>query len=861
MRLLPASIAWLLATSASLLAQPAALSVNPASREEVRQFYRAIYHASEGVPMNWTGSYATGSAGDTSAAFKEATRLRINFFRALAGVPAGVTFNATYSAKAQQAALMMSANNALDHFPPASWTFYTAEGAEAAANSNLYLGDAGPAAISGYVADAGGNNAAVGHRRWLFYPQTLQMGTGDVPGDASRRPANATWIVDTGAGRFGAPRPATRTTAVAYPPAGFVPYQVVWPRWSFSHPGADFSAATVTMTRNGQAIPVTLEPLSTSSGEPTLVWVCDNQNTANEAPHARPAADTTYAVNVSNVRVGGTMQPAFSYNVTVFDPDVAGADAAPVTVTGSAVAALGAANSYTVSKPTFVGGFDWRTLQLAPFAKTFTAEGGLDGLNATTTGGYNVVQSAVVAAGSSAYRLAHLSPRSTQVLQLPDLYYVSGTDATITFRSRLGIATSIETARVEVSTDGGVSWIEAFAQAGTSATNTSQPAPAESAFVTRTIALGAHAGRTIHVRFAYAIEASGVAFVPDATNGVGWFIDNITLTSVQTAAAGAAARVAAGNALSFTPATAGAVALQARGVLFGAYPTEWGPALPVTALDGAANNNPGRLINMSIRTNAGTGDNTLIVGVVVGGANTRGTKAVLLRGVGPTLAAFGVAGALADSVLTVFQETTPVAQNDDWAGGFDFNSVGAFPFSGNPPRDAAIYSPTTASGGYSIQITGKNNATGVALAEIYDATPASAFTATTPRLANVSARTHVGTGDNILIAGFVVVGSPMRVLVRAVGPTLGGFGVTGTLANPRLEIFSSPTVRVAENDNWSGTAELKVAFASVGAFALAADNSPDAALVATLPPGNYTAQVTGVNNTTGVALVEVYELP
>src|SRR5687768_10142374 len=133
-------LSLLLLLSGVAQAQPTALSVNPASREEVRQFFRTVFHASENVPLEWTGSYATGAAGDTSAAHKEATRLRINFYRALVGVPADIAFNALYNAKAQQGALMLSANNDLNHFPPPSWTFYTAIGAEATANSNLALG-------------------------------------------------------------------------------------------------------------------------------------------------------------------------------------------------------------------------------------------------------------------------------------------------------------------------------------------------------------------------------------------------------------------------------------------------------------------------------------------------------------------------------------------------------------------------------------------------------------------------------------------------------------------------------------------------------------------------------------------------
>lgn len=270
----------------------------------------------------------------------------------------------------------------------------------------------------------------------------------------------------------------------------------------------------------------------------------------------------------------------------------------------------------------------------------------------------------------------------------------------------------------------------------------------------------------------------------------------------------------------------------------------------------------GRLVNMSIRTTAGSGDGMLIVGVALGGRGTAGTKAVLLRAAGPTLTAFGVGGALADPVLTVFQGTTQIAQNDDWSGGFDFSTVGAFAFSGTTPRDAGYYNAAVPAASYSIQIAGKNNQTGIALAEIYDATPASSFAATTPRLVNVSARTQVGTGDNILIAGFAVGGSsPVRVLIRAAGPALTPLGVGGALADPRLEVFNAGNSRVAENDNWSGTAALKDAFQSVAAFAFPADTSRDAALVATLPPGTYTAQISGVGNTTGVALVEIYELP
>jgi hypothetical protein len=274
---------------------------------------------------------------------------------------------------------------------------------------------------------------------------------------------------------------------------------------------------------------------------------------------------------------------------------------------------------------------------------------------------------------------------------------------------------------------------------------------------------------------------------------------------------------------------------------------------------GGTPGNAGRLINLSVRTATGADDDTLIVGLALGGAGTAGTKAVLLRAVGPTLEGFGVGGALADPVMTVYQGQAQVAQNDDWnaTAGAVFPTVGAFAFTAGS-RDAALYNAALPSNSYSIQIAGKAGGTGIALAEIYDATASGAFTAATPRLVNVSARTQVGTGDNILIAGFVIGGqSPVRVLVRAVGPTLTGFGVGGALTDPRLEIFQGGA-RTAENDNWDAATAAN--FASVGAFNFVA-GSKDAALVATLPPGSYTAQVSGVGGTTGIALVEVYELP
>jgi len=288
-------------------------SVNPANREASRTFFLTYYQNAAAPAHGWTGNRTTCDAGTTSAAFKDAVLLRINYFRAMAGVPAQVTLADTYSAKAQQAALIMSVNNQLSHNPPTTWQCYTADGAEAAGNSDLFLGVYGWDAITGYIRDPGGNNGPVGHRRWILYPQTQNMGTGDIPPDGGRA-ANSLWVFDS---HVWEARPPTRDTFVAWPPPGYVPYQVVFPRWSFSYPGANFSQASATMTRDGQSVPLRLETAVNGYGENTIAWAITGMEDWD--PWPKPAADIPYRVTISNAIVGST-PTTFTYDVVVMDP-------------------------------------------------------------------------------------------------------------------------------------------------------------------------------------------------------------------------------------------------------------------------------------------------------------------------------------------------------------------------------------------------------------------------------------------------------------------------------------------------------------------------------------------------------------
>lgn len=262
-----------------------------------------------------------------------------------------------------------------------------------------------------------------------------------------------------------------------------------------------------------------------------------------------------------------------------------------------------------------------------------------------------------------------------------------------------------------------------------------------------------------------------------------------------------------------------------------------------------------RLGNLSVRSIAGTGDQTLTVGFVVGGSG--GSKQLLVRGVGPTLASFNLTGFLVDPRLSLYNaQGALLNQNDDWGGGATlanaFSAVGAFPLPATS-RDAALFG-AIAAGGNSVQV-GSGSGTGIALVEAYDA---DAMTSPA-RLINLSARNQVGLDSNALFVGFVVAGTGAKtVLIRGVGPALAQFGVGGVLADPRLTVYDAQSRALLSNDDWSPS--LASTFAAVGAFALP-NASKDAALVTTLVPGAYSAELAGVNRTTGVGLVEVYELP
>ena len=253
-------------------------------------------------------------------------------------------------------------------------------------------------------------------------------------------------------------------------------------------------------------------------------------------------------------------------------------------------------------------------------------------------------------------------------------------------------------------------------------------------------------------------------------------------------------------------------------------------------------------INLSTRMLVQTGNNVGIGGFIITGTTP---KHVVLRAIGPSLTQFGVPNALADPVLELHGPSPFVTiTNDNWRD----TQEAQIQADGIPPTNdlESAIDATLAPGAYTAIISGKNNTSGVGLVEVYDLSPSDVS-----KLANLSTRAFVSTGDNIVIAGFLLGGhnGDDRIVVRGLGPSLTALGVSNALADPTLELRDGNGALLRANDNWRSDQE-----AEIIATGIPPTNDLESAIVATLPPGLYTALLAGLNNGTGIGLVEVYDL-
>ncbi|MEO7318157.1 MAG: hypothetical protein ABIZ56_04120 [Chthoniobacteraceae bacterium] len=530
----PTILAWTPGTGSPTAVQ--GFVVDPTNRTDVLSFYNCIYNASENYAANiaWTGSVTGCIPGTTSAAFKDDVRRRINFYRALSALPADITFDAVKSAKDQEAALMMSANNSLSHTPPNTWTCYTANGAQAAGASNIALGTYGPLSVDAFMRDSGGGNQIVGHRRWFHYSRASIMGTGDTPGETGFSRANCIWVI----GDF---KPAPAPQFVAWPNRGFVPFPLMPARWSLSYPGANFGAATVTMTVGGSAVSTAIiSNVDTGIGDNTIVW----------EPAGLPAnlvADTVCNVTVANIS-GAGVPATYSYSVTLFDPNVLGST---VTIAGSATPPTSGAN-YTFNSIAQSDGYE---LRVSTGSAATWVEGAEDApvpqIAPHTTGSYALRQTAVKRTGAKAFQLAFpdFTDQSFDVTR--DI--VPSATSQLQWYDRGRFATTTTTLSAEVSTDSGATWTSVFSRPGVGLSS----ALWDAAFISRSVSLAAYAGQIVRVRFV--LKQNGASIVVSTSANDGFFIDDITITNA-TELVGTTLTTLGGAATSFTlnAATAGA---------------------------------------------------------------------------------------------------------------------------------------------------------------------------------------------------------------------------------------------------------------------------------------------------------------
>jgi hypothetical protein len=456
----------------------------------------------------------------------------VNYYRVLAGLPADIVFNATKSAKCQQAALMMSANNKLDHYPTTSWTFYTADGSEAAGASNLAIGYYGPAAVNGYMVDPGTGNEPVGHRRWLLYQRAREMGTGDIPQNGSYNSTNSLWVI----GDFKA---APTAQFASWPGEGYMPFPVVPARWSLSYPGADFGNATVKMTLNGVDVPLTVIYRSTSKtpayGDNTIVW----------QPGGLPSTvtgDLPYVVTVTGIK-GTGVPTSKSYTVNIFNPDILGEQ---IAITGKdnpqptgelyAFNRIDQADSYQ--------------LEVASMTASSWIEGAEDNpqprVIANISAGYDLRQGGLVKTGAKAFHLAYPFPVNSDQSFVIDRDIMPGAASRLRYQDRARYTYYLNTLETQVSTNGGLSWTTIASRNGVSVSGYSTEW--DSTWNSRDISLASYAGQIIRIRFILKSNNSAVYSGTDSYNG--FFIDDITVTDASEAAT--TSTILSGSASSFT---------------------------------------------------------------------------------------------------------------------------------------------------------------------------------------------------------------------------------------------------------------------------------------------------------------------
>lgn len=277
---------------------PQAIALRAAAKQLYEDYYLPSGSRSDETP--WTGHEPSCIPGEVPLQTKERILMRLAYYRRAAGLNNKIIENAAKSGRAQAAALMMYANQSLNHAPPNTWKCYSEDGRKGAANS-LLTQQNNAEAIDAYIRDRGDDNGPVGHRRWLLWPKLQEIGIGNT------QQTNALWVL----GNPGNP-PDDAPGFIAWPPNGYLPKQLATEKWSFSKAGANFSHARLVMKdAKGNPISIQLETLDDTYGDPTIVWVPSGIDISG-------TTDAAFTVTLQDVDIDGEMSD-FEYTVVLFD--------------------------------------------------------------------------------------------------------------------------------------------------------------------------------------------------------------------------------------------------------------------------------------------------------------------------------------------------------------------------------------------------------------------------------------------------------------------------------------------------------------------------------------------------------------
>ena len=539
--------------------------VDTGSRNDVVAFWHAVYQASEGYEsrVQWTGNYQ-GNSGTTSDVFVEDVERRINYFRAMCGVPALVRVNTgstvviesadahkpaastLKSVAAQNAALMLvrnynpstGADPAITHDPPSSLAGWSTSAWNGNANGNLAFGLYGPGAMTEYMVEefASGSatsywNTLVGHRRWMLYPKATDFATGDQPGDsASRPPTNVLYISQKENELVADPTPGF----VAYPSAGFFPAPINSRYWSLSRAGANFSSAMVQMTdADGNAVAVSNVTSNFNYGDPAVLW-----EVGGAAASRSVNADATFHVNVTGM--GGTDIPtSFSYSVTLINPDRITSNQS---ITGSATPVSDQTTPYTFKAPKGAEALQVTTFRKETSSWTVGAEKADTAKVIDRTADTYDLKAEMSAfsgfgalTGSKAFHLTFPTIYDLIVRGVPEQSFELDRDilpqpgGKLRFGYRRGFMTTGSNLAVETSADGGVTWSR-IGKTISGVSNTTYEFNVSSASFNLP-----KSTKPLRVRFRYFTNPGSPVYTHQAapTSPTGIFIDDITTVNCE----------------------------------------------------------------------------------------------------------------------------------------------------------------------------------------------------------------------------------------------------------------------------------------------------------------------------------------